>query len=272
MPSRSSLNVSLTPELEQFVQDRVGTGRYQTASEVVREGLRLLEMQERDRDAAHDALKGKLKRAAAQASCGEVVDGEDFIDQLLARLAGKIFKAGRSMKRYQLTTQAQCDLEAITEHISLDSSVERAVGILQKLRDAFQNLCDMPGMGHFREDLLDRQYKFWSVYSYIIVYEWQTNPIRVIAVVHGARRLECVSRRTTGIDVAVGVGVPRNRALKSPSLIPMVNFPECLLDTIPAMTTVAPPSPFLAVGGNVGFPCGEERCWKQERLTVQHDG
>jgi antitoxin ParD1/3/4 len=40
------MNVSLTPRLEQFVEKKVRTGLYQTASEVVREGLRLL--QERD--------------------------------------------------------------------------------------------------------------------------------------------------------------------------------------------------------------------------------
>jgi antitoxin ParD1/3/4 len=43
MPIRVSLNVSLTPELEHFVESRVASGRYQTASEVIREGLRLLE-------------------------------------------------------------------------------------------------------------------------------------------------------------------------------------------------------------------------------------
>ena len=41
------MNVSLTPELEQYVQDKVSTGLYYSASEVIREGLRLL--QERDR-------------------------------------------------------------------------------------------------------------------------------------------------------------------------------------------------------------------------------
>ena len=43
---RTSLNVSLTPELEQFILSRVASGRYQTASEVVRAGLRLLEQSE----------------------------------------------------------------------------------------------------------------------------------------------------------------------------------------------------------------------------------
>ncbi len=40
---RTSLNVSLTPELERFIAAHVASGRYQTASEVVRAALRLLE-------------------------------------------------------------------------------------------------------------------------------------------------------------------------------------------------------------------------------------
>lgn len=44
------MNVSLTPELEKLVERKVKTGRYQTASEVVREALRALE--ERDQVAA----------------------------------------------------------------------------------------------------------------------------------------------------------------------------------------------------------------------------
>ena len=43
---RASLNVSLTPVLERFIAERVASGRYQTASEVVRAGLRLLEQTE----------------------------------------------------------------------------------------------------------------------------------------------------------------------------------------------------------------------------------
>ena len=56
------------------------------ASEVVRDGLRLLELQQRDRDAAHSALKKKLRLAAANADSGAPVDGEEFIAKLLDRL------------------------------------------------------------------------------------------------------------------------------------------------------------------------------------------
>ena len=40
------MNVSLTPELESWVDERVRSGRYASASEVIREALRLLEEQE----------------------------------------------------------------------------------------------------------------------------------------------------------------------------------------------------------------------------------
>jgi antitoxin ParD1/3/4/toxin ParE1/3/4 len=91
---------------------------------------------------------------------------------------------------YQLTTEAQDDLEAIAEYIAVEGSVERAIRVLSNFRDAFRKLADMPGMGHFREDLLDQRYKFWSVYSYVIAYRWDVKPIQVIAIVHGARDLE----------------------------------------------------------------------------------
>jgi antitoxin ParD1/3/4 len=71
-------------QLEEFVGCRVASGRYQTASEVVREGLRLLEPQERDREAARIALKKKLKNVEAQAQRGELINGEEFVDKLLA--------------------------------------------------------------------------------------------------------------------------------------------------------------------------------------------
>ena len=40
------MNVSLTPELEQYIQEQVSSGLYYSASEVVREGLRLLKERE----------------------------------------------------------------------------------------------------------------------------------------------------------------------------------------------------------------------------------
>jgi antitoxin ParD1/3/4 len=43
-------NVSLTPEIEAFINDRVASGRFRSASEVVRAAMRLLEDDERRRE------------------------------------------------------------------------------------------------------------------------------------------------------------------------------------------------------------------------------
>lgn len=58
-----TLNVSLTPHLEAFIHDTVSSGRYQSASEVVRTALRLLEERERQKEEtlkwlAHEIQKG----------------------------------------------------------------------------------------------------------------------------------------------------------------------------------------------------------------------
>lgn len=56
------MNVSLTPELQKFIRRKLGSGRYQTASEVVREGLRLLEERERSGEAQLRRLREDIAR------------------------------------------------------------------------------------------------------------------------------------------------------------------------------------------------------------------
>jgi antitoxin ParD1/3/4 len=47
MRARKTRNVSLTPELEALIDSKVASGRYRSASEVVRAALRLLDERER---------------------------------------------------------------------------------------------------------------------------------------------------------------------------------------------------------------------------------
>ena len=79
---RATVNISITPELDRFLQSRVESGRYQTTSEVVREALRLLERHEQERDEAFHQLKAKLERGAGQAERGELIDGDEVFDEL----------------------------------------------------------------------------------------------------------------------------------------------------------------------------------------------
>ena len=79
---RTTVNISITPELDTFLQSRVESGRYQTTSEVVREALRLLERREQERDEALFRLKERLERGAGQAERGELIDGDEVFDEL----------------------------------------------------------------------------------------------------------------------------------------------------------------------------------------------
>jgi antitoxin ParD1/3/4 len=68
------MNVSLTPELEAFVSRKVQSGRYNSASEVVREALRLLEEHDSARAAQLKEFNQELGRRLATLDRGDVVD------------------------------------------------------------------------------------------------------------------------------------------------------------------------------------------------------
>ena len=67
MPTR---NVVLTPHQTSLVEHLVGSGRYQNASEVLREGLRLVEQRE-----AEDALRLQALRAAVDVGIKDIAAG-----------------------------------------------------------------------------------------------------------------------------------------------------------------------------------------------------
>ena len=68
------MNVSLTPELEKLVNDRVRSGMYSSASEVIREALRLLNDQEKLRRQKLEELRKEIQIGIDQIERGEVVE------------------------------------------------------------------------------------------------------------------------------------------------------------------------------------------------------
>ncbi|MEW6363026.1 MAG: type II toxin-antitoxin system ParD family antitoxin [Acidobacteriota bacterium] len=67
------MNVSLTPELDQLVREKVATGLYGSASEVVREALRLLKEMDTVRQHRLDALRRDIAVGIRQADRGDLV-------------------------------------------------------------------------------------------------------------------------------------------------------------------------------------------------------
>ncbi len=69
------MNVSLTQELEDLVNEKVKSGLYNSASEVVREGLRLLREQDELRNLRREELRREIKKGIASLDRG---DGKTF--------------------------------------------------------------------------------------------------------------------------------------------------------------------------------------------------
>ena len=84
------VNVSLTPELERLISEKVDTGMYQTASEVVREGLRLLK--ERDQR----ELRADVRAGFDAADRGEYTE---YAAASIRTLASKVKARGRNAKK-----------------------------------------------------------------------------------------------------------------------------------------------------------------------------
>jgi antitoxin ParD1/3/4 len=66
------MNVSLTPELEQFIAQQVQSGMYQTPSDVIREGLRLLRERDELRQKQREELRREIAFGMEQADQGKV--------------------------------------------------------------------------------------------------------------------------------------------------------------------------------------------------------
>ena len=79
------MNILLTSEMEQFIRDRVSSGRYSSASEVVLDALRLLEERDFLRERRLQELRREIAIGLEAADRGELLDGEQVMADLRKR-------------------------------------------------------------------------------------------------------------------------------------------------------------------------------------------
>lgn len=82
------MNVSLTPELEELVRQRVESGLYNNASEVVREALRALKDKDDRRKALTEELQRSIRTGIEQAARGETVSASEAQSRIQAIVDG----------------------------------------------------------------------------------------------------------------------------------------------------------------------------------------
>ncbi|BAY07570.1 ribbon-helix-helix domain-containing protein [Calothrix sp. NIES-2098] len=83
------MNITLKPEIEQFIQAQIATGRYANAEDVISKALKLLAEWDKDYQEWEEETSKKIAVGLAQIERGEVLDS----DLVMARLEEKIRKA-----------------------------------------------------------------------------------------------------------------------------------------------------------------------------------
>jgi antitoxin ParD1/3/4 len=76
------VNVSLTPELEVIIQTKVATGHYTSASEVVREALRMMVERDAFEALCHEDIRAKIAKGVASLREGRSHDGDAVFDAI----------------------------------------------------------------------------------------------------------------------------------------------------------------------------------------------
>lgn len=77
MPTR---NINLTPQLDEFVATGLQTGRYKNASEVVREGVRLLQHRDEIEALRRQAFETEIAAAVAEIDAGRYDEFDNLAD------------------------------------------------------------------------------------------------------------------------------------------------------------------------------------------------
>jgi antitoxin ParD1/3/4 len=86
MARSSTLNVSLTETLERYVRAKVASGKYESASEVIRESLRLSQAAEQSQRLFWAGVRTQLAEARRQVADGSTVDGETVMNEIISSL------------------------------------------------------------------------------------------------------------------------------------------------------------------------------------------
>jgi antitoxin ParD1/3/4 len=80
------MNISLKPEQEQFIQEKLRSGKYETIDELITEAFRLLEERDRYYENWVDETRKKVAVGISQLDRGEGVDGEEVFKELLEEI------------------------------------------------------------------------------------------------------------------------------------------------------------------------------------------
>ena len=91
------------------------------------------------------------------------------------------------MSLYRLTPSAIDDIDQAISYLASQAGWTIALKVEQELFGVFEKLATFPGLGHRRRDLTSLPLHFFPSEPYLVVYQRDTKPLLIHAVLHGAR-------------------------------------------------------------------------------------
>jgi len=90
-------------------------------------------------------------------------------------------------RKCRLSPDAERDLDQVFEFVLLNDGIDAAAYVVAGIENACAKVARMPGIGHRREDYTTRDLRFYTIWSYYIVYKPDSDPLEIVRVVHSAR-------------------------------------------------------------------------------------
>jgi len=104
------------------------------------------------------------------------------------------------MTRYRISPAARDDLKQISHYIAMERQSPQGAKRLRDLfLDSFRQLARNPLIGEACPDF-GESIRIWTVRSYVILYQPQTDGIDIVQVAHGAQDLPAIVRRSPEED------------------------------------------------------------------------
>ena len=98
-------------------------------------------------------------------------------------------------RRYRLSPQATLDLLRVWQYFAKSGGLEIADRVESDLIAKIGMLAELPNLGHWRHDLTAAPVRFFLVHSHFIIYRPDSNPLQVVAIVHGNRDVKRLLRK-----------------------------------------------------------------------------
>jgi toxin ParE1/3/4 len=91
---------------------------------------------------------------------------------------------------FQFSAAARLDLRQIWNYYAEIASLNVADAVISDLERVVMRLSKNPGIGHRRQDITQRDVRFFLVHRYFVIYRPDTRPLQIVRVLHASQNIK----------------------------------------------------------------------------------